>query len=38
MKTTALTFIIISHKKYLNNEIKIFLWKTPTPIFSSLRF
>lgn len=28
MKTITLTFTIISYKKYLNNKIKLTLWKT----------
>ena len=28
MKTITLTFTIISYKKYLNNKIKLLLWKT----------
>ena len=32
MKTIMLTYIIITYKKYLNNEIVLFLWKTFTKI------
>ncbi len=28
MKTITLTYTIIPYKKYLNNKINLFLWKT----------